>query len=466
MGAMPRVAVFIAVPLVTLQAALATAHAAPPRLTPPVDGPIERRFEAPPSPYWRGHRGVDYAVASGSPVRAAAAGAVTFAGPVAGLVAVTIAHEGGLASTYSRLTEVYVSSGERVALGSWIGLVGTDHQGASAGLHFGVKLGGRYVDPEDFMTPLDAGRAIHLASLNEEGPAPCAAPSEPAASPPPPNDNVAVAIPGIASHTSAGGGTEQYRSWLTRLGYAHEDAYVFSYRAVGGPDLHRPYARADTYGDLRVAARRLGVLLARIARSRPGVDIDLVAHSQGGLVARALLQRAAGAGDARRPRVEHVITLATPQEGTPLAGFADSLPRGSAGGVVLRALAWLARKGWLPLPAPDSGAVRDLVPGSRLLLALARQDVAYGTRVLSLAMPHDLLVPVDRARLRHEVTRVVPPRGLWGHRAVLGSDVGRALAYDFLRDAPLPCLGPWDLLGPLLGRVTGWGVRALGAIVP
>jgi hypothetical protein len=81
-------------------------------------------------------------------------------------------------------------------------------------------------------------------------------------------------------------------------------------------------------------------------------------------------------------------------------------------------------------------------------------------------MPHDLLVPVDRARLRHEVTRVVPPRGLWGHRAVLGSDVGRALAYDFLRDAPLPCLGPSDLLGPLLGRVTGWGVRALGAIVP
>jgi murein DD-endopeptidase MepM/ murein hydrolase activator NlpD len=65
-------------------------------LIPPVDHTIQRLFEAPDGPFGPGHRGIDYGVVPGVKVRAAAAGRVSFAGPVAGNLAVSIEHEGGL----------------------------------------------------------------------------------------------------------------------------------------------------------------------------------------------------------------------------------------------------------------------------------------------------------------------------------------------------------------------------------
>jgi murein DD-endopeptidase MepM/ murein hydrolase activator NlpD len=57
-------------------------------------------FDAP-SPNWhRGHRGVDLAGESGQPVYAAAAGTVVFAGELAGRSLVSIAHPGGLRTSY------------------------------------------------------------------------------------------------------------------------------------------------------------------------------------------------------------------------------------------------------------------------------------------------------------------------------------------------------------------------------
>jgi hypothetical protein len=66
----------------------------------------------------------------------------------------------------------------------------------------------------------------------------------------------------------------------------------------------------------------------------------------------------------------------------------------------------------------------------------------------------------------HELYRVIPPRGLWGHSSVLTSPETRALAYDFLRDAPEPCRTKWDLVGALAGRLVGWSQWALGRLVP
>ena len=77
-------------------AAQSTEHATS-WLIPPVDGPISRHFEPPQGPYGPGHRGIDLAVPEGTPVRAAAAGTVSFAGVVAGVLAVTIDHPSGAA---------------------------------------------------------------------------------------------------------------------------------------------------------------------------------------------------------------------------------------------------------------------------------------------------------------------------------------------------------------------------------
>src|SRR5881296_292194 len=70
----------------------------------PVVGPVIRAFDPPDSPYGAGHRGIDIAAPVGTPVRAAAAGTVTFAGSVGGSLFVTVDHGAGLLSSYGWLS--------------------------------------------------------------------------------------------------------------------------------------------------------------------------------------------------------------------------------------------------------------------------------------------------------------------------------------------------------------------------
>jgi hypothetical protein len=421
---------------------------------------------APAHEYGSGHRGIDYEVASGTAVRAARGGTVTFAGPVAGLQAVAISHENGMETTYSSLSEVYVREGESIAQGRWIGRSGSAHPGTDSGLHFGVKLAGEYVDPTDFLGPLDPSRAIHLAPLEDA--AGCETPPHVDDARSAPNDNVAVAVAGIGSHTRGGVSADMYEYGPELLGYPEERIYRFSYRGRDGADLHEPYDRSDTYRDLRDAAARLRELLLEVAQRHPGRDIDLIAHSQGGIVARIFLEGLSEAWDRELPRVEHLVTLATPHTGAPLAGVAEDMDEETlTGGLVLDGVAAWAERGG-PIPDPRSAAVAQLAPGSSLLEWLASEDVLYGTRALALAMPHDAVVPASAARLKEETNRVVGPKGINAHEAIVQSPSSRALVHAFLRDAVPSCEGVWDRMGPLTGGAISFleegAGRAYGAL--
>ncbi|UXA20697.1 M23 family metallopeptidase [Mycobacterium sp. SMC-4] len=114
--------------------------------------PVVRAFDAP-SPNWqRGHRGVDLAGFEGQPVYSAAAGTVVFAGPLAGRPVVSIAHPGGLRSSYEPVRPS-VRPGQTVQSGSAIGTLVAGHAGctAVACLHWGAMWGparrADYVDP-------------------------------------------------------------------------------------------------------------------------------------------------------------------------------------------------------------------------------------------------------------------------------------------------------------------------------
>ena len=132
----------------------------------PVTGPIIRGFDPPDSPYGSGHRGVDIAVALGTPVLAVAAGKITFAGPVGGRLFLTIDHGGGLDSTYSWLSSLVARKGQTVAPGQVIARSGTGHPGSIVPhLHFGVRLDGTYLDPLDYLPALDVSSLIRLAPL-------------------------------------------------------------------------------------------------------------------------------------------------------------------------------------------------------------------------------------------------------------------------------------------------------------
>jgi murein DD-endopeptidase MepM/ murein hydrolase activator NlpD len=113
---------------------------------------VLRMFDAP-SPNWnRGHRGVDLAAASGQAVYAAGAGTVVFAGKLAGRPLVSIAHPGGLRTTYEPVRPS-VRVGQRVAAGAVIGELEAGHDGCAvdACLHWGAMWGpasrADYVDP-------------------------------------------------------------------------------------------------------------------------------------------------------------------------------------------------------------------------------------------------------------------------------------------------------------------------------
>ncbi len=113
---------------------------------------VLRTFDAP-SPNWsRGHRGVDLAGTAGQTVHAAAAGTVVFAGELAGRPLVSIAHPGGLRTTYE-LVRAVVRVGQLVDPGSALGTLVAGHAGcgASSCLHWGAMWGpaarADYVDP-------------------------------------------------------------------------------------------------------------------------------------------------------------------------------------------------------------------------------------------------------------------------------------------------------------------------------
>jgi murein DD-endopeptidase MepM/ murein hydrolase activator NlpD len=113
---------------------------------------VLRIFDAPAPNWQRGHRGVDLLGAPGDAVHAAAVGTVVFAGRLADRPVVSIAHPGGLRTSYEPV-EALVRAGQLVDADAVIGTLVAGHPGcgAAACLHWGAMWGAAanadYVDP-------------------------------------------------------------------------------------------------------------------------------------------------------------------------------------------------------------------------------------------------------------------------------------------------------------------------------
>ncbi|MFZ0832227.1 MAG: M23 family metallopeptidase [Mycobacterium sp.] len=114
---------------------------------------VVQTFDAP-TPNWnRGHRGVDLAGAAGQQVYAAGPGTVVFAGELAGRPVVSIAHPGGLRTSYEPV-QASVWAGQLVSRGDVIGelLAGHPDCPAAACLHWGAMWGP--ASAADYVNPL------------------------------------------------------------------------------------------------------------------------------------------------------------------------------------------------------------------------------------------------------------------------------------------------------------------------
>ena len=154
---------------------------APRTYRPPVVAPVADPFRPPPEPWLPGNRGIEYGTVPGTPIRAIGRGTVTFAGPVAGSLHVTVTHPDGLRSSYSFLAAIRTVLGRQVAGGEVVGIAG-------ARLHLGVRRGDVYLDPASLwgtpvrggrvgLVPLDGGISSGGGPVDERAGLPSAAPS-------------------------------------------------------------------------------------------------------------------------------------------------------------------------------------------------------------------------------------------------------------------------------------------------
>src|SRR5262245_41634718 len=115
----------------------------------PVNGPVTSGFGM---RWGRMHEGIDIGVGYGTPIRAAAAGRVVYAGWMSGYGnLVAIDHGGGVSTAYGHQSSVAVGVGHVVSQGQTIGYVGCTGHCFGPHLHFEVRINGSPVDPLGYL---------------------------------------------------------------------------------------------------------------------------------------------------------------------------------------------------------------------------------------------------------------------------------------------------------------------------
>ncbi|MGW5331820.1 peptidoglycan DD-metalloendopeptidase family protein [Streptomyces bauhiniae] len=115
---------------------------------------VLRGWEPPATVYAAGHRGVDLAAVPGAPVRAVAAGRVSYAGRVAGRGVVAVALAGTSLRTTYEPVRAGVKTGAEVRAGEVVGTVeGAGSHCPEACVHWGLLAGETYLNPLELLPP-------------------------------------------------------------------------------------------------------------------------------------------------------------------------------------------------------------------------------------------------------------------------------------------------------------------------
>jgi murein DD-endopeptidase MepM/ murein hydrolase activator NlpD len=115
----------------------------------PVSGPVTSGFGV---RWGRMHEGIDIAVGQGTPVHAAAAGTVIYAGWMDGYGnLVVVDHGNGLSTAYGHNSTLASSVGEAVTAGQVIAYSGSTGHSTGPHVHFEVRVNGSPVDPLGYL---------------------------------------------------------------------------------------------------------------------------------------------------------------------------------------------------------------------------------------------------------------------------------------------------------------------------
>ena len=184
----------------------------------------------------------------------------------------------------------------------------------------------------------------------------------------------------------------------------------YSYARDGGP-----YVPIDTQQGLDISARLLGDQLRAMQREEPGREVDLVAHSQGGVVVDVFLQHYYDPADASLPPIGTVVTLSSPHEGAPLATAADRIRDSELGRAALDEVGRAVPS----LPAPSSPAVQQLSEDSSTIRDVQRAGVPDHVDVTSIGATEDLVVPATNISLTGATETTVAVNSPSEHSAIV-----------------------------------------------
>jgi Peptidase family M23 len=242
-----------------------------------------------------------------------------------------------------------------------------------------------------------------------------------------------MVVAGINSSGAAGDRGPTVALDVEALGYHPDEGEVqyFSYAADGGP-----YTAAATHGPIEVAAARLGAQLRAMQREQPGREVDLIAHSQGGVVVDWFLGHDYHAGDQTLPPLGNVVTLSSPHEGAPLATAGRQLRSAPAGRAALDAVGRISS-----LPPPSSRAVQELAEGSPLVERLWEQGVPEHFDFTTIGATEDLVVPATQISVPGATETVAAVDSVNEHSAIVRAPDALQAVRAALEGRPPPCVG-------------------------
>lgn len=300
--------------------------------------------------------------------------------------------------------------------------------------------------------------------------------------PPPPNDNIVIAIGGIGSHTAGENGSvvpgaSMYSFDFRTLGFSEDQVYFYSYRGVenrggSGPyGFHEPYTKEDSYRSIRSSALLLRMQIDAIHDSHPSKRIDLVAHSQGGLVAQYYLTHLYREDDPVSVRIEHMVTIASPHQGADAAQVHHLLSDSQAGRRTLKELDTLATE--IGFPPPSAPSVQDMAEGSAFLTDVATRWDSVHVKTTTISAMLDFVVAPPHTRLNNANNYTVNVastgwrQALDHHSLLVANPASTTILYNALADTPSQCtafLNAWADHGPgqMIASLEDAAARVLG----
>ncbi len=103
---------------------------------------------------WKQHKGIDFAAASGTPIRSTGDGTVEFAGNAGGYGNMVVIRHGNLYTTaYAHMSRIAARRGMRVSQGELIGYVGSTGWSTGPHLHYEFRVNNVALNPNSIVVP-------------------------------------------------------------------------------------------------------------------------------------------------------------------------------------------------------------------------------------------------------------------------------------------------------------------------